>query len=636
MKFLIQFYFIVLFSLFAQISAFTQGRGAIFSREANPVAGKKNRYIYTPPGMLNLPEKLIIKIAYRSNGNVFDIQELMLHKEASYFCFDLSLPESSCLFIASVFNEQNEVIDNNNGRGYCHFLYDKNGNRLHKYDIQRVSLVDGFASYFFELQYSDAEIIDAYESIFRVKGYREYKTDYYNYLSALYRDNRTGARAKLLLFAGKIKKNLNNESDLLIALNIYRLLQMENEKDVLMIRILQRFPRGETAKKEFWKKYYAYDEKNSDYIEFQLRNYILEFSDTSFKTRNKFYVELLKCYIKKHDYKNIIETETKITEADLIIETYKNEAWQLLSEIQDIGEDKLMIAKFILMRSLGLLEVSYSPNLHIEFEGHKYFQLKAGLLDAYAYCHYLGGEYDSAFIIQDQALNTNRLSVEGRGRFAMIAEKAKGEDFAIQFLEQQLKKGVIAEKYLISLFRLYKSSSAKGPESGNKQTDIINILSERRKKDIRQKLGSEQAVNFTLADLNGKLVSLEDFKNKIVVLDFWATWCVPCIASFSKMKSLIDKYESTGSVVFLFLNTFEYEKEPVIRMKVEEILRKKELNFNVLFDTKQFVANNYKVASIPVIYIINKQGNIIYIGSDLDSIQWEIESSMESLQFSDN
>src|SRR5205823_2100118 len=57
------------------------------------------------------------------------------------------------------------------------------------------------------------------------------------------------------------------------------------------------------------------------------------------------------------------------------------------------------------------------------------------------------------------------------------------------------------------------------------------------------------APGFTLKDLNGQSVNLDDYKGKVVLLDFWATWCAPCVASMPELQRLHARYAPRGFAV---------------------------------------------------------------------------------------
>lgn len=131
--------------------------------------------------------------------------------------------------------------------------------------------------------------------------------------------------------------------------------------------------------------------------------------------------------------------------------------------------------------------------------------------------------------------------------------------------------------------------------------------------EVLKKMINEPAFNFTVKDLKGKTVSLSDYKGKILVLDFWATWCGPCKASFPFMQSAVDKYKDDPNVVFLFIHTWEKSPDPV--RDARDYIKSKQYTFNVLMDLKDPVtkecnaAVGYKLTGIPAKFIIDKNGN---------------------------
>jgi thiol-disulfide isomerase/thioredoxin len=113
----------------------------------------------------------------------------------------------------------------------------------------------------------------------------------------------------------------------------------------------------------------------------------------------------------------------------------------------------------------------------------------------------------------------------------------------------------------------------------------------------------ETAPDWQLSDANGKTHSLSEYRGKIVVLDFWATWCGPCAEVMPRMQKLHEKYKAKGLVVF-GVNSWE-RKDPVA------LMRKKRFSYGLLLKGEE-IAEAYKVTSLPVVYIIGGDGRIIY------------------------
>lgn len=141
----------------------------------------------------------------------------------------------------------------------------------------------------------------------------------------------------------------------------------------------------------------------------------------------------------------------------------------------------------------------------------------------------------------------------------------------------------------------------------------------RKKKEeyLKDKSISYVAPLFTLSNLKGEKISLESLKGKVVFLDFWATWCGPCVRSFPAMQKAVDKYKAHPDVVFLFINSLEKESNMEKRKQdVAAFIAEKGFNFEVLLDEqhsgKYEVINQYKVSGIPAKFVIDKAGNVRY------------------------
>jgi thiol-disulfide isomerase/thioredoxin len=119
----------------------------------------------------------------------------------------------------------------------------------------------------------------------------------------------------------------------------------------------------------------------------------------------------------------------------------------------------------------------------------------------------------------------------------------------------------------------------------------------------------ETAPDWQLNDAEGKTHSLSEYRGKVVVMDFWATWCGPCAEVMPRMQKLHEKFADQGVVVF-GVNSWE-KNDPVALMK------KKSYSYELLLKGEG-IAEAYKVTLLPVVYIIGVDGRVIYCHEGLD------------------
>lgn len=117
----------------------------------------------------------------------------------------------------------------------------------------------------------------------------------------------------------------------------------------------------------------------------------------------------------------------------------------------------------------------------------------------------------------------------------------------------------------------------------------------------------QSPINFTLKDINGKTHNLSDYNDKLVVVNFWATWCVYCVQEMPDLIKVHNRLVSTGKGLVLAVNAQESID------KVTAFAAKNKFNMPVLLDSDGKVGNYFRVSGIPATFIFYKgelKGNL--------------------------
>jgi peroxiredoxin len=139
----------------------------------------------------------------------------------------------------------------------------------------------------------------------------------------------------------------------------------------------------------------------------------------------------------------------------------------------------------------------------------------------------------------------------------------------------------------------------------------LNVQADGEEEDLFSKIGmipikgDKKAPDFSLQDLNGKKIGLNQFKGKVIFINFWATWCGPCKGEMPSMETLHQQFKEKKFV--LLAVSVDYEGPKLVK----EFINKYQYTFPVLFDPDCKTLDLFEVKGIPTTFLIDKKGKMV-------------------------
>ncbi len=179
-----------------------------------------------------------------------------------------------------------------------------------------------------------------------------------------------------------------------------------------------------------------------------------------------------------------------------------------------------------------------------------------------------------------------------------MAQKEKKQDSDVKMgLTRKQRSWVYTGTFLAVILLFFFVNNSNGePEEGPYPPDYAAV----------SQMASKNAPDFALKSVDGKTVKLSDFKGKVVILDFWATWCPPCRKGIPDLIELKSEFGKKGVEII----GISVDSQNTIG-EVPSFVKDKKINYPVVYADKKVVGDYGGIESIPTSFIIDKSGKIV-------------------------
>ena len=152
-----------------------------------------------------------------------------------------------------------------------------------------------------------------------------------------------------------------------------------------------------------------------------------------------------------------------------------------------------------------------------------------------------------------------------------------------------------------------------------------------RRSFVAQQKMNAPAPSGSVKTLDGKTITLESLKGKVVLLDFWATWCGPCRSSFSTFQKLYEKYKNNPNVVIMAVNVWERSQNRK-KTVVDFFKENNQYSFPVYMDEQDELVKKFGATGIPAKYYLDKKGNLQFTESGFEGPELFFEGASDKIE----
>ncbi|WP_066832683.1 redoxin domain-containing protein [Rufibacter ruber] len=603
--------------------------GALTLKPAQPKAGQEIKLTYNPAGTNLANVSSVTALVYAYNDDKPNVQEVAMAKTKNGWEGNFKpAPEVDG---AVVLFRHEETIDHNKGKGYPFYLYDAKKQPVAGAAFGLGAMRAEWGS-FIELDRDPKqalELLEQEEARFPARKREVLPIKLYT-LMAVYKGDEGKQKVKAELDALSKEPNLTVK-DLSTLATYYGRVGEKEKAAAFADQVKAKEPKGEYVQSQRRMAYFM--EKDPDKRKELAFAFAADFP--AYEQLPSLLGSIAIDYAvegKMQEFESLLQKYPSVGTSG----TYNSAAWKLYESGENLPQAKALAQKGY---QLAQKEVTQPTAKKDEFtpasDWKKSREYALGqIADTYgAILLKEGDKAGAAQYLAEAYTYTRGRSTSINDRYAEVLAASPDRARAQKTLEEIVASGNSTPKVKGYLKDLY--TQAKGETGFDTYWAKVEAPAiEKLRADLKKKIISEKAPSFELLDLNGKPVSLASLKGKTVIVDFWATWCGPCVASFPGMQQAVNKFKDDDKVAFVFVNSWENGEDK--KKSAGDFMAKKNYTFQVLLDDQNKMIEAYKVTGIPTKFVLDGNGNIRfksvgYSGNNEKTVQ-EISMMVELLK----
>jgi len=594
-----------------------------------PTDREKITLTYDPTGTPLDGKAEISAVVYFLDDKDYPAMDVDMKADGKQLKGDFAVPANSKAFVIKMVGDK--VSDNNNDKGYIYLVY-KDNKPVEGAYAEKGDIYLGYTGYRVGVKSDRDEAITCYKKELE-----------------MYPDNKRTAATYFTVIANKpqykdeFDKKLNelkqstDEKSLELEYNMLRAANNTQEAAKVKDILKQKFPENGVKNELFNAVMREQDahKKDSLFNIYAIKCPEIASDPTSSLDNMRF--QIAYAMDQKGDIDGYRKYANQIKDKQILAGLFNDVAWNW-----GVAGKRLDEAEKMSKEAVDIITAKVANPSPSEFTSPKQAKKNAqGSYNAFAdtYAYVLWKENKSAEALPYMKAVYDQTSDEANSieHYSQILAATGQYDKALDVLSTGMKAGQSSDVIKEELKKDYVK--VKGGDNGYDKylASLEKAVKDKLMADLAKTMINQPAPTFTLKDLDGNTVSLADLKGKVVIVDFWATWCGPCKASFPGMQMAVNKYKDNPNVKFLFVDCWENGDKYFDGVK--KFIADNKYTFHVLLDEKgddgrqAKVVSSYKVDGIPTKFIIDKSGNIRfkyvgYTGSS-DKVLDEVSNMIE-------